>query len=71
MADLWLALAFVLFRALDVLKPWPCRRLERLPGGWGIMLDDVAAGLWGMLIMLVLLAAYAIGLPLAAALFSG
>ena len=41
----WLAAAFLLFRALDILKPWPIRRLERLPGGWGIMADDAAAGL--------------------------
>jgi phosphatidylglycerophosphatase A len=40
-----LALAFVLFRALDILKPWPISRLERLPGGFGIMADDVLAGL--------------------------
>jgi phosphatidylglycerophosphatase A len=38
------ALAFVLFRIFDVLKPEPARALERLPGGWGIMLDDVVAG---------------------------
>lgn len=39
-------LAFVLFRVLDIRKPWPVRRCETLlPGGWGIMLDDVAAGL--------------------------
>ena len=43
----WLLAAFLLFRALDVLKPWPIRRLERLPGGWGIMADDAAAGLLG------------------------
>jgi phosphatidylglycerophosphatase A len=36
---------FVLFRALDMLKPWPIRKLERLPGGWGIVMDDVAAGI--------------------------
>ena len=43
----WLAvgLAFALFRFFDIIKPWPIRRLERLPGGWGIMGDDVAAGL--------------------------
>lgn len=35
---------FVLFRLFDVFKPFPARRLERRPGGWGIMLDDVAAG---------------------------
>lgn len=44
------AFAFVSFRAMDILKPWPCRRLERLPGGWGIMLDDVAAGVWALLL---------------------
>lgn len=70
-SPVWLAIAFVLFRALDVLKPWPCRWLERLPGGWGIMLDDVAAGLWGALIMWGLLTAYALGLPYAAGLGSG
>ena len=37
--------AFVLFRIFDVAKPTPARKLERLPGGWGIMLDDLAAGL--------------------------
>lgn len=43
----WLAAAFLVFRALDVLKPWPIRRFEGLPGGWGIMADDVAAGVVG------------------------
>ena len=43
----WLAAAFVMFRVLDVLKPWPIRSYERLPGGWGIMADDVAAGVIG------------------------
>lgn len=38
------ALALALFRFFDILKPWPIRRLERLHGGLGIMLDDVAAG---------------------------
>lgn len=37
--------AFALFRFFDIIKPWPIRRLERLPGGWGIMADDAAAGL--------------------------
>ena len=43
----WLAAAFVLFRILDVLKPWPIRRFEHFAGGWGIMADDVAAGIVG------------------------
>jgi len=43
----WLAagLAFALFRVFDIIKPWPIRRLEKLPGGWGIMADDVGAGI--------------------------
>lgn len=38
--------AFLLFRLLDISKPWPCRPLERLPGGIGIMSDDLIAGLY-------------------------
>ncbi|MGH8273217.1 MAG: phosphatidylglycerophosphatase A family protein [Gammaproteobacteria bacterium] len=42
----WLALAFVLFRILDIIKPWPIGWLDRrLGGGAGIMADDVAAGI--------------------------
>ncbi len=37
--------AFVLFRLFDSTKPWPCRSLERLPGGIGVVMDDVGAGL--------------------------
>ncbi len=39
-----LALGFILFRIFDVLKPFPIQKLENLPGGWGIMADDVGAG---------------------------
>ena len=42
--------AFLLFRLFDIFKPWPARQLERLPGGWGIMLDDVAAGVYALLV---------------------
>lgn len=39
--------AFVLFRLFDILKTWPANLLERsLPGGWGIMTDDMVAGLY-------------------------
>jgi phosphatidylglycerophosphatase A len=45
---------FVLFRIADQLKPWPARTAERrLPGGWGIMLDDVFAGAWAAALVLV------------------
>ena len=43
----WMAAAFVCFRVMDIVKPWPIRRLERLPGGLGIMADDLLAGLYG------------------------
>ena len=38
--------AVVLFRVFDQTKPWPARRLEHLPHGFGVVLDDVAAGAW-------------------------
>ncbi|RMG42580.1 MAG: phosphatidylglycerophosphatase A [Acidobacteria bacterium] len=43
--------SFFLFRALDVIKPWPARSLERLPGGLGIVADDLAAGLYANLLL--------------------
>jgi phosphatidylglycerophosphatase A len=43
------AAAFVLFRILDVIKPYPARDLEDLPGGWGIMSDDLMAGVYANL----------------------
>ena len=43
----WMVAAFVCFRVLDIVKPFPINRLERLPGGVGIMADDLLAGLVG------------------------
>ena len=43
--------AFLFFRLFDIVKPWPARQLENLPAGWGIMLDDVAAGVYALLLM--------------------
>ena len=42
---------FILFRAFDIVKPPPLRLLERIPGGAGIMLDDVGAGLYAVAIL--------------------
>ncbi|MGE3276058.1 MAG: phosphatidylglycerophosphatase A [Vicinamibacterales bacterium] len=50
--------AFFLFRVLDVIKPFPARRLEAAHGGWGIMLDDFAAGIYAWLGMRALLALF-------------
>ncbi len=36
---------FLVFRVLDIAKPWPIRKLERLPSGWGVLADDLVAGL--------------------------
>lgn len=59
LAGQWLALSFanpeilwhygagfVLFRLFDILKPWPVNWAERLPGGWGVMLDDLVAAFY-------------------------
>lgn len=39
-------LGFLLFRLFDIAKPYPVRKFEKLPGGWGIVIDDVAAGVY-------------------------
>lgn len=49
------ATSLLLFRVADIVKPWPIRRLERLHGGWGIMADDLAAGLLAAAVHLALL----------------
>lgn len=46
---------FILFRGFDILKPPPVRQLERLPEGTGIVVDDVAAGIYALLVMQLLL----------------
>jgi phosphatidylglycerophosphatase A len=48
-----LALAFLLFRFFDIAKVWPARPAEKLPGGWGIMIDDLVAGAYSVLILWV------------------
>jgi len=48
----WLLAGFLLFRFFDILKPWPVSFLDReLQGGLGIMMDDVAAGLYSLLVL--------------------
>ncbi len=46
-----LLIGFGLFRVFDIFKPFPIRRFERLPGGWGIMADDLAAGILSFLLL--------------------
>ena len=48
----WLLLGFCLFRVFDILKPWPIRQVDRrVGGGFGIMLDDVLAGVFAWLVL--------------------
>ncbi len=43
--------AFLSFRVMDILKPWPAHRLQALPAGWGILADDLAAGLYALAVV--------------------
>ena len=47
--------AFILFRLFDTFKPFPARRAEKLPGGWGVMADDLVAGVYALAIMQIIL----------------
>ncbi|MFN0156926.1 MAG: phosphatidylglycerophosphatase A [Bacteroidota bacterium] len=41
-----IVICFILFRLFDIIKPYPAKQLEHIPNGWGIMLDDVVAGIY-------------------------
>lgn len=45
--------AFLLFRAFDILKPWPAGAMQKIAGGWGILLDDLFAGIMGGVVILI------------------
>jgi phosphatidylglycerophosphatase A len=51
---LHLCLAFVLFRIFDIWKPFPLGRLQNFPGGWGVVADDLGAGVYAGVILLLL-----------------
>ena len=53
--NLFLISGFVVFRLIDWLKPYPLRRLENLPGSYGVMLDDLGAAVYANLILRLLL----------------
>jgi phosphatidylglycerophosphatase A len=52
---------FLVFRILDVIKPWPSARFESLPGGLGVMADDGMAAVYGNLVMRGLIAVAPVG----------
>ncbi len=46
---------FLLFRLFDIAKPWPIRKLEKLPKGWGILADDLLAGVYAAIVLLIVI----------------
>src|ERR1700761_397205 len=51
----YVAIAFILFRFFDITKPLFIRRLENLPGGWGVMFDDVLAGVYANIVLQIII----------------
>ena len=51
----WYVAGFFLFRAFDIVKPFPVGRSQRLKGGWGIMMDDLLAGLYTQIVLRLLI----------------
>jgi phosphatidylglycerophosphatase A len=54
----WWILGFILFRFFDILKPLGIKKLQALPGGWGIVVDDLAAAVWVNVCLRILLALF-------------
>jgi phosphatidylglycerophosphatase A len=46
---IYIAVGFILFRVFDIIKLCPARRLEKIPGPWGVLLDDVMAGIYALI----------------------
>lgn len=47
----WIISAFLIWRLLDIIKPFPARSLEKIKGGWGVILDDVMAAIYSFIII--------------------
>ncbi len=50
-----IGIGLLLFRVFDIIKPFPARRSEKLPGGWGIVMDDVVAGIYANVVLRIIL----------------
>lgn len=46
---------FLIFRLFDIAKPWPIRKLEKLPQGWGVLADDLLAGMYAAVVLYICL----------------
>lgn len=51
---IWWLVAFGFYRLFDIIKIWPARQLEQLPGGVGIVIDDIASAIWCSLVLFLL-----------------
>ncbi|HKL12229.1 MAG TPA: phosphatidylglycerophosphatase A [Halanaerobiales bacterium] len=47
----YLIIGFILFRLYDIYKPYPIKKIQNLPSGWGIMLDDILAGVYARIVL--------------------
>jgi phosphatidylglycerophosphatase A len=47
----WIIIAFLIWRFLDIVKPFPAKQLENVKNGWGVLLDDIAAGIYSFIIL--------------------
>lgn len=47
----WIILAFFIWRAFDIIKPFPVRKLESVKNGWGVLLDDILAGIYSFMVV--------------------
>ena len=54
----WVIVSFNLFRLFDIFKPYPAHRFEALPGGFGIMMDDLVAGVYAAIGTAIAIAAF-------------
>ncbi len=51
----YLAIGFILFRLYDIYKPYPIKKIQKLPSGWGIMLDDILAGVYARIVLQIII----------------
>lgn len=56
-----IAVPFFLFRLFDIWKPWPCFQLQNLPRGWGVVLDDVMAGIYAAAVTMIAMHWFPVG----------
>ncbi|MCX7876205.1 MAG: phosphatidylglycerophosphatase A [Melioribacteraceae bacterium] len=51
----WIVIGFFIWRFLDIVKPFPAKQLEKVKNGWGVLLDDIAAGIYSFIILQLLI----------------